>query len=69
MSTVDTLSDVTNGYCAEYARQARDLFRDETWETVEPRLRHCWENNHPSVEWEEARGRIESEWWRCSAEV
>lgn len=69
MQTVDTLSDVNKGYCAEYGRQARDLFQDETWETVEPRIRQCWEHNHPCVEWEVARERIESEWWRCSAEV
>lgn len=69
MQNIDTLSDVTKGYCAEYGRQARDLFQDETWETVEPRIRQCWEHNHPRVEWEAARERIESEWWRCSAEV
>ena len=42
MQAVDLLSDVAKSYCTEYARQARDLFRDETWDAIEPRIRHCW---------------------------
>ncbi|MEJ7747465.1 MAG: hypothetical protein WKF61_12125 [Luteimonas sp.] len=69
MQAFDLLSDVAKGYCTEYGRQARDLFRDETWDAIEPRIRQCWQNNHPQVDWEVARGRIEAEWWRHSAEV
>ncbi len=68
MPHFDTLSDVARGYCAEYGRQARDLFENENWESVEPRIKQCWEHNHPHLAWEAARDRIEAEWWRHGAE-
>ena len=68
MANVELLTDVSRGYCAEYGRQARDLFQGETWDTIEPRIKRCWQNNHPQVAWEVARERIEAEWWRYGAE-
>jgi len=62
------LNDANRGYCAEYGRQARDLFQGESWDSVEPRLRQCWQHNHPHVAWEAARNRVEAEWWRYSSE-
>ena len=64
MSHVDLLSESDLAYCFEYGQQAREHFAGQTWESIEPRIRQSWENSHPHVAWEAARGRIEAEWRR-----
>lgn len=48
--------------CAMYAREARDVYPDCSWQEVEPLLRRAWENGINNIEWRRARSMVKSCW-------